>query len=145
MAKRMIEKWQIKRMWTLASKLKLTRDELYAVSNRDSLHDLTFDEASEVLARLSEFSKPKEKPVGMITSSQEKKIWSLMYELEKHDTEKMEAKIGKRLIGIIKKELKINATLSDPFRWIEFETANKLIEILKGYVKSAKKKEKKLE
>lgn len=142
--KRSIEKYQIKRMWVLAAKMHLTKDELYLVADVESLHDLRFDEADEVIARLSEMLDRREenaaKVRNAVTHGQKKKIWALMYELEKLDTEPANVKLGVRLVAIIQKELKLNATVKDPFVWMNYDKANKLVEVLKGYVKSAKKK-----
>ena len=48
--------------------------------------------------------------------------------------------IGKRLCGVIKKELHIDAVPDKPFLWLGFDEGSKLIEVLKAYVKSAEHK-----
>lgn len=45
-----------------------------------------------------------------------------------------------KVCGIIKKEMKVDAVPAQPFAWLEFQTCNKLIEVLKKYVVNAKKK-----
>ena len=40
---------------------------------------------------------------------------------------------------IIKKELGMDAFPKDPFAWISYKDGNKLVEVLKGYVKTAQK------
>lgn len=49
------------------------------------------------------------------------------------------APLGDRLCAIIKKELGMDAFPKDPFAWISYKDGNKLVEVLKGYVKTAQK------
>ncbi len=135
-----IENFQIKKMFAIASKLKMDKEDLYALAGVGSLHDLTYLEANEVVDRLSSFLADKEKVPDMMTDGQKKKAWRLMYELESLDLEKSKVTVGKRLVGIINKELKMTVSHEEPFRWINYEKGNKLIEALKRYVKYAKNK-----
>ncbi len=75
--------------------------------------------------------------IGLGVSGQQKKIWALMYELAKYDKKPGSVSLGDRLCAIIKKELGTDAIARTPFAWIDFDSGNKLIEVLKGYVKSA--------
>ena len=59
-----------------------------------------------------------------------------MYELEK--VSPSSAKIGERLKGIIKKQLKIDVDVKKPFVWLTYKQGNQLIEILKKYVENVK-------
>ncbi len=153
---KMIENWQIKRLWAIASKLGFDKDDLYNACNTDSLHKLSFREASDIIDRLSpkpkynkpytDYKKQDENVVaGMISLGQKKKIWALMYELRGYDETKSSASLGSRLSGIIKRELGITSNEKNPFIWLDWDSANKLIEILKKYVKNAKKRSEKLE
>lgn len=139
--RREIEKYQIKRLWTLANKAGIDKDNLYAFAGVERLHDLDFDEANRVLARLSILvSKPRSQVKNMITESQEKKIWALMYELKALDDTPNETPIAERLMGVIKKEIGISTFRENVFIWIDYDSANKLIEVLKKYVRNAKNK-----
>ncbi len=153
---KMIENWQIKRLWAIASKIGFDKDELYNACNTDSLHKLSFKEANEVINMLSpnpkynkpyiDYKKQDEKVVaGMISLGQKKKIWALMYELRGYDETKSDVSLGTRLSGVIKRELGISSTAKNPFVWINWDDANKLIEVLKKYVKHAKKRSEQLE
>ena len=86
--------------------------------------------------------KGKEHPSrpGGVTSGQQKKIWALMYELQKYDEAPGTASLGDRLCAVIKKELKVDAVARTPFVWLDGDAGNKLIEILKRYVESARRK-----
>ena len=71
------------------------------------------------------------------SEGQRRKIWALMYQLQAASPSK--AQIGDRLCAIIKKELGIDAVPKNPFAWIDYKGGNKLVEVLKGYVKTAEK------
>lgn len=68
------------------------------------------------------------------------KIWYLMYELKKYDEVPNDVQLGDRLCAVIKKEFGADAIAKNPFAWITFEQGNNLIEILKRYVASARKR-----
>ncbi len=125
-------------------------DLMSSITGKDSLKALTYAEAQAVIRDLEKRQgdappsrrKPKthtEHPGGA-TAAQQRKVWALMYELQKCDAEPSAASLGERLCGIIKKELKVDAVPAQPFAWLEFQTCNKLIEVLKKYVANAKKK-----
>lgn len=44
--------------------------------------------------------------------------------------------VGDRLRAAIKKEAGVDAFADDPFAWLDYKSCNKLIEALKGYVKT---------
>lgn len=75
-----------------------------------------------------------------MSEGQKGKIWYLMYQLIGCDIKPVTATEGERLCGIIKKELHIDCIPAEPFAWMSFEDGNRLIEILKKYVKSAERK-----
>lgn len=158
---RMIEQFQIRKIYTIGSALGIkgsgNEDELHALvggmTGKDSIKSLTYKEASAVIERLeglqgraasskSRISKPKEHESrsGGVTSGQQKKIWALMYELKKYDEVPNDVQLGDRLCAVIKKEFGVDAIAKNPFVWISFEQGNNLIEILKRYVKSARKR-----
>lgn len=120
-----------------------------AITGKDSVKALTYAEAQAVIADLQQRQgavplprhKPKthtERPGGA-TEGQQRKVWALMYELQKRDTAPSTASLGERLCGIIKKEMKVDAGPQQPFIWLDFKTCNKLIEVLKKYVANVKK------
>lgn len=159
---RAIEQFQIRKIYAAGSALGIKDsgtggDELHtlveAVTGKDSIKSLTYQEACAVIARLEELqgktSCPKpgksrteehEDRPGGVTSGQQKKIWALMYELKKYDEVPNDVQLGDRLCAVIKKEFGADATAKNPFAWISFEQGNNLIEILKGYVASARKR-----
>lgn len=126
-------------------------DLVSSITGKDSLKALTYAEAQVVIRylekRQGEASPPKrrrprthtERPGGA-TEGQQRKVWALMYELQKCDTGPSTASLGERLCGIIKKELRLDANPEQPFAWVTFQACNKLIEVLKKYVANAKKK-----
>lgn len=158
---RTIEQFQIRKIYAIGNALGIkasgSEDELHTlvggVTGKDSIKSLTYREACAVIARLEELQnksaspkpvckKPKEhqsRPGG-VTAGQQKKIWALMYELKKYDAVPNDVMLGDRLCAIIKKELGIDATAKKPFVWLSFEHGNRLIEILKGYVTSTRKR-----
>ncbi len=156
-----IEPFQIRKIYAIGSALGIKGsgtdgDELHTlvggVTGKDSIKSLTYKEACAVIARLEELQgraaspkpenrKPKEhesRPGG-VTSGQQKKIWALMYELKKYDEVPNNVQMGDRLCAVIKKETGADATARKPFAWVTFQQGNNLIEILKGYVASAKR------
>lgn len=151
-----IHPWQVKKIYAIANAMGLVNprdapDELHllvqAITGRESVKALTYSEANKVIAELDRLQggpplKPKthaEIPGGP-TDGQQRKVWALMYKLQRFDRTPIETPLGDRLCGIIKKELKINSVPEKPFVWLNQELANKLIEILKAYIRNAKKK-----
>lgn len=157
-----IQQFQIKKIYAIGHSLGIVdsgsgEDELHvlvdSMTGKDSVKALTYTEAGDVISRLEELqgkaASPKpsrkrtvghqEKPGG-VTSGQQKKIWALMYELKKYDAVANDVALGDRLCKIIKKELGIDAAVKDPFVWCTYKHGNQLIETLKGYIASAKRK-----
>lgn len=151
-----INPWQIRKIYSIANAMGLVNprdapDELHllvqAITGRESVKTLTYSEANKVIAELdrlqgSPLLKPKthaEIPGGP-TDGQQRKVWALMYQLKRFDRKPIETPLGDRLCGIIKKELKVNSIPEKPFVWLNQKLANKLIEVLKAYVRNAKKK-----
>ena len=148
---------QIRKIYAIGNALGMTdpgdrEDALHllisGITGKDSVKKLTYREAAAVIDELSRRQgsytpKQKEKADGArvsggMTEGQKRKVWALVYDLEKI-TGKTEATAGERLCGAIEKELKLTAHTKDPFRFLDYKSGNKLIEVLKGYVKSARK------
>lgn len=153
---RSIDPYQMKRIYAVGHQLSLVghdhEDELHAlvatITGKESVKSLSYREAESVIARLTQLQggqapprprREREHPSrpGGVTSGQQKKIWALMYELAKYDKKPGSVSLGDRLCAIIKKELGTDAIARTPFAWIDFDSGNKLIEVLKRYVKSA--------
>ncbi len=158
---RTVEQFQIRKIYAMGNALGIVGpesgcDELHAlvgsVTGKESVRELTYQEAAEVIARLERLqgkAAPPQKPregrryesrPGGVTVGQQKKAWALMYELKKHDIVSNDVPLGDRLCRIIKKELHVDATAKDPFAWMDFGQGNRLIEILKKYADSARQK-----
>lgn len=85
--------------------------------------------------------KPKYEAVpGMMSIGQQKMVWKLMYQLKEYDIVSSKAALGDRLCSVIKKELHSDSTAKEPFRWLTYKQGSKLIEILKKYISSAKRR-----
>ena len=152
-----IDKQQIRKIYAIGNALGIVErgnqdDNLHtlvaSLTGKDSVKALTYAEAQAVITDLQQRQgaaplprhKPKthtERPGGA-TEGQQRKVWALMYQLQKRDTAPSTASLGERLCGIIKKELKVDAVPAQPFAWLEFQTCNKLIEVLKKYVANVK-------
>lgn len=156
---RQIEPYQIKKIYAIGSRLGITSagrdDDLHAMvqgmTGKGSIRALTYKEASAVIARLAELQGGQAPPSrkrahghpsrpGGVTSGQQKKIWALMYELQKHDEVPNHTPLGDRLCAVIKKELGTDAIARTPFAWLDFEQGSQLIEALKKYVENTRKK-----
>ena len=122
---------------------------VYGLTGKEHVSDLTTTEAKAVQKemqdrmrlgnRKSPLKRNKKRDVpGMMTTSQQKKAWSLVYRLD--EIEPKEASVVERLLGAIEKILGITASKADPFRWINFDDGTKLIEQLKRYVRSAERR-----
>ena len=77
---------------------------------------------------------------GMMSVGQQKRVWKLMYQLRDFDVSPSSAGLGDRLCRIIKKELHIDASAKDPFKWLSYKQGSKLIEIVKKYIASAQRR-----
>lgn len=149
---------QIRTIYALGSALGIFErgnadDELHAfvaaITGKGSIKELSSAEGEAVIAALQKrqkekpkrFGKTKEHPevAGGITADQQCKVWALMYQLRDLDAEPNGKLLGERLCSIIKKELGVEARPQNPFAWVDFKAGAKLLEVLKGYVKSAAK------
>ncbi len=116
-----------------------------SITGKNSIKALTYAEAGAVISDLQkrqggEPSKKQQRRKvykavpGGATEGQQRKIWALMYDLQKLDTTPSSAALGDRLCAIIKKNFKVEATPRSPFAWMDHEKTNKLIEIIKKYI-----------
>lgn len=148
---------QIRKIYAIAQELHMvTRDRddvlhdlITQMTGKASVKELTYDEACQVIGELEAKQgtpPPRHKPrkvrlvkQGGVSDGQKRKVWALMYQLERISPSV--TPVGKRLCAIIKKELQMDAFEKDPFAWLNYKAAAKLIECLKGYIQSAQKKE----
>lgn len=148
--------YQIRKIYAIGGALGMVKrgeddDLLHELVNgmtgKTSIKELTYGEACKVIDELEgrqgtppprKSGRPLHKSVpGRTSEGQRRKIWALMYQLQAASPSK--AQIGDRLCAIIKKELGIDAVPKNPFAWIDYKGGNKLVEVLKGYVKTAEK------
>ena len=137
----MIDKVQIKRIYAAGTALGIVgrdrEDNLHgmimSMYGKESVKDLTKQEANGILKRLNEQTIP-----GRITEQQKKKCWALIYRLCKLDPRETEP--NARLAGAVQKILGIPSLAKDPLKWVTFKQAEKLIEYLKRYVRTEEKK-----
>jgi len=158
-----IQAHQIKKLYAMAAMLGIVErgnkddnfhDLVKTLTGKASVKDLDFTDYYDVKQRLENLlqnnkdinkSPHKQKRTQRyetgkngITEGQCKKVWALMYQLAAKTPK--ETPLGIRLVGIIKKELKIDATSKDPLRWLTYERGSVLIEKIKMYIDSADKK-----
>ncbi len=151
---------QRKAMFGMCGQLGMNEDDrralILGVTGKESTKELTDRETEDVLRelrkRLGDETVPPEKRnpkayrpevPGMITNRQKDKAFALLYDLKKYDETLSEISDGARMAGIIRKELKITAYEGDHlWEWVNAEAAGKLIEALKGYVRTAEQKAK---
>lgn len=121
---------------------------VYAETGRSHISELTYDEAEKVIKRLKEIMRgqpthakrtAKDSPSGT-TRGQQQLVWHLMYTLVGYDECPAMASLGERLCGIIKKQLHIDASPKEPFKWLNYREGSRLIEILKKYIASIEKR-----
>ncbi len=149
---------QIKKIYAIGNALGIVGrgnedDDLHAMvaamTGKASIKALTYREAEDVIAHLQhqqgdaaprKSKRQHPERAGGMTSGQQKKAWALMYQLQSYDQASNATPLGERLCAIIKKEMGIDAGTQNPFIWMDFKAGNKLLEVLKGYVSTAKKK-----
>ena len=110
---------------------------VYTITGKEHISKLNQKEEKAVLKELLERQRIADNP-DKISVPKRDKVWALIYELCELDPS--DAKPVDRLIGAIGKILNTSAAESDPFRWVKESDANKLIETLKGYAKTAERK-----
>lgn len=144
----------------------LSNDDLhtlvYGLTKKEHISELTEKEFFAVRSRLYEIGRgipdpppaPRENPAKAkydyggerLTEAQAKYIWKLMYDLEKLDEKPSERSVRERLAAAIRKELGVtviedlNGGRVDIFKNVTSEGASKLIEQLKRYIASARRR-----
>ncbi|MCM1506379.1 MAG: regulatory protein GemA [Ruminococcus flavefaciens] len=125
---------------------------VYSMTGKISVKDLTDREMrlveSEIFRRTSndisgDKIKSQEAVPDMMSPAQQSLAWRLMYKIRQYDVKVSNQTVGARLAGVVRKTLKVSASDAEPLKWVNAKNGNKLIEILKRYVKSAEKKYKK--
>ena len=114
---------------------------VYRLTEKESISELTEEQAAAVIRRLKdeEANAAHAEAKAYISEAQIKKIFGLTYELAALSPS--EAKVKDRLCGIISKELGIKVNpRSDIFKGFSERQGAKLIDALKRYVGSAKRK-----
>lgn len=157
-----IQSWQIKGIYAMAGSLGMVEhtsheDALHmlveGLTGKTSVKELDSSEAGKVLAdlrrRMQLSNVPLQKPVvkkeytampGGVTAEQQRKVWALMYSLQKFDAQPNETSLGVRLCGIIKRQFGVTGFEREPFRFLKMEQGRELIEILKQYATTAELK-----
>lgn len=147
-----IDKGQVKSIYAIAAKLGMVDrsshdDALHGLvqglTGKTSVKDLTHAEALEVLTELRKRSAPAAAPQkkrprkydetpGGVSAAQQKKVWYLMFQLEKFDPAPEGVQLRDRLCGLITKQFKVTSFPAQPFRFLTFEQGGVLIEGLKS-------------
>jgi hypothetical protein len=121
-------------------------DLVRSVTGKESISELTYAEKCRLIGELEArqgtpprrparaAKKRNARPAGA-SEGQQRKVWALMYKLQ--DASPSTAALGDRLCGIIRRETHLTAFAKDPFAWMDYKTCNRLVETLKGYVKTA--------
>ena len=158
----MAAKEQIRKIYAIGSKLGIRgkgRDDLlhelvYGITGKNSISELSENEAKAVLSELYKRQPPDPEPKkkerdeelgynGMATPSQQKLCWRYCYRLKELDPSPDSAEVFDRLKGAIIKVCETNIIpAEDPFRCVTQEQCSKLIEQLKRYVNSAERRAK---
>ena len=113
---------------------------VYQLTRKTSVKELTEQQAAVVIRQLRENEKAiADEPAAFISDAQIRKIFGMMYELAKLSPS--EATVKSRLCGIIQKELKLKVDPEkDIFKGFSERQGAALIEALKRYLRSAKRK-----
>ncbi|MDE5883989.1 MAG: regulatory protein GemA [Oscillospiraceae bacterium] len=124
---------------------------VYSITGKTSIKELTNREIylveSEILsqeyAENSGNSRQKirnQKAIpNMMSPAQQALAWRLMYQIESYDLKPCNKRIGQRLAGVVRKELDITASDTEPLKWVNLKNGIILIEALKRYAASAEK------
>lgn len=149
----MISSYQLRKIYAIAQNLGMVtrggddalHDLTQSVTGKEHIKDLTYNEAFQMIGELEsrqgeippprKKGKPQKGRSGGASDGQQRKVWALMYQLQKISPST--APLGDRLCGIIRKELHMDALPADPFAWLDYQTCTRLIEAIKGYISSA--------
>lgn len=109
----------------------------------DSVKALSQEQATQLIGMLKDqcgYTSPKpDNRCAAMSDGQKKKVWRLMYRLQAFDQTPSTVSLGERLCGIIRRQLRTDATPKDPFKWLDYQAGNRLIEFVKNYVKTAER------
>lgn len=160
----MLKPQQTQRIYAMAARLGLLESGnkndmlhamVYRLTQKESIRSLDENEYKVVITELinqlkvdslQEPPKPyrmkkyEDCGKGKMSDGQQRKVWRLMYQLEALDAHKSTAQLVERLCGIIKRELHIDCSTKQPFRWLTYDQGVKLIERLKKYVENAQRR-----
>ena len=147
-----VSKGMVKSIYALGAKLGMVErggnheDALHilvqGLTGKENISALTPAEAQAVLTELRRRSFPTATPQkkrtrkyaelpGGLSEGQQKKVWHLMYQLERFDPAPEGVQLRDRLCGLIGKQFGVTAFPTQPFRFLSFSQGNALIEGLK--------------
>lgn len=143
-----VKGWQTKKIYAIANSLgfvdradkenDVLHSIIYSHTGKISCKDLTYHEANKIISYLE---KQQSHAISEVMShGQKKKCWQLMYELQSLDAEPNYTPVGERLAGIIERQFNVKSTPQRVFNRLSKNDGNKLIEILKNYIKTAERK-----
>lgn len=144
----MIERWQMKVIYALGNNLGLNKnsheDELHqlvcGITGKESVKLLTKGEADQVIEELKKRTDTMPVNEHGMTNKQKSYIQRLMKELATYDP--ADCDIEKRLYGLLSKTLKKPINKRSLLKGLTKADGIKIIETLKRYVDTAKKKRK---
>ena len=87
---------------------------------------------------LEELKKSRIAP-GKMSAGQQGKAWALMNELARLSPS--EASNGERMVGIVTKVTGVSCSKKNPFVWLSKKQGNEVIEMIKRYIETEKKKQ----
>lgn len=149
----MISDYQLRKIYAIAQNLGMVtrsgddalHDLTLSVTGKEHLKELTYNEAFQLIGELEtrqgenppprKRARPHKGRSGGASDGQQRKVWALMYRLQKASPST--APLGDRLCGIIRKELHIDALPADPFAWLDYKACSRLVETIKGYITTA--------
>ena len=151
---------QIQKIYGMAAALgmvdsSIETDDLHLLiesrTGKTSVKDLNDKEYQTVVGELAGMlqlqnidpPKPRkhyDETVGKMTEAQQRKVWRLMYQLREQDMERNASTLGSRLCGIIKTTFGMDTVEKEPLKWLTREQGGQLIETIKRYISSAKRK-----
>jgi hypothetical protein len=125
-------------------------DNLHALilrlTGKKSIKMLTELQAQKVIVELMQLMRYDnradlvgKKSCSALTAEQQNKIWALMYELKKYDKDTLQATVGERLCGVIKKLTGKENQPKEPFKDLTASEARRITEEIKRYIASAKR------
>lgn len=106
------------------------------------IHELLRRKAAAAPETLHRSKKPRhyDEVPGMMTEGQQKKVWYLMFQLDKYDPSPDGVRLRDRLCGFITKQTGVTSFSSQPFRFLTRAQGAALINGLKNMAGEAEKK-----